>query len=356
MGFCIIPVLCRIFINTSKEFRLKLLKSFCWLFFLVLFSAQDLLALPMDFGGELGFDSIRVSNYRRTKDSTTTVANGSEAIEGTGDSAYIQTYLFKLKPSMIINDHVTMRSEVTTGSGRGGNLGEGDYIGSNEGKGHAHYFHTVPNNNSANNLNVNQLYIDVYSETATYRIGRFAKHWGLGALINNGEKSWDRFYTYYEGAEAIFSLGKLYITPSWSNVSNNDVMTHSGEIKDISLSLLYDNPDKDMKFGLFLGKRTTNGNPIYKTRPDNDPTGNLQTLTNSDSNLLDLFMSRYLGSFYLGVEVPYIYGDLGNVNGVATDFKGLAILVQSSYEFNERWRFRTGFRRNRCTAGQGRES
>jgi hypothetical protein len=337
MGFCIIPVLCRIFINTSKEFRLKLLNSLCWLFFITLFSLQDLYALPMDFGGELGFDSIRVSNYRRTKDSTSTVANGSEAIEGSGDSAYIQTYLFKLKPSMIINDHVTMRGEVTTGSGRGGNLGEGSYNASNEGKGHTHYFHTTPNNNSANNLNVNQLYIDVYSETATYRIGRFAKHWGLGALINGGDKSWDRFFTYYEGAEAIFSLGKLYITPSWSNISNNDVMTHSGEIKDIALSLLYDNPDKDMKFGIYLGKRSTNGNSIYQTRPDDSPTGTLQTLTNSDSNLLDLFMSRYFGNFYLGVEVPYVYGELGNVNGVATDFKGLAVLVQSSYEFNERW-------------------
>jgi len=292
----------------------------------------------MDFGGELGFDSIRVSNYRRTKDSTTPVANGSSAIDGSGDSAYIQTYLFKLKPNMIVNDHVTMRGEVTTGSGRGGKIGEGDYIGSNEGKGHTHYFHTVPNNNGKNALNINQLYMDIYSETATYRVGRFSKQWGLGALINNGEKSWDRFFTYYEGVEAIFSLGKLYITPSWSNISNNDVMNHDGEIKDIALSLLYDNPDKDMKFGVYLAKRKTNGNSIYTVDPDNDNSDTaLANLTNSDSNLLDLFMSRYFGNFFVGVEVPYIYGDLGNVNGTPTDYKGLAVIVQTNYEFNERW-------------------
>lgn len=316
---------------------MKRLNSILFFSFFVLFLAQDLLAIPMDFGGELGFDSIRVSNYRRTKDSTNTVANGSSAISGNGDSAYIQTYLFKLKPNMIINDHVTMKGEVTTGSGRGGKIGEGDYVGSSEGNAHSHYYHTVPNNNGSNNLNVNQLYMDVYSETATYRIGRFAKNWGLGALINSGEKSWDRFFTYYEGVEANFSLGKLYITPSWSNISNNNVMTHDGEIKDIALSLLYDNPDKDMKFGMYLGKRKTNGGSIYKTAPDNAQNGTLVNLTNSDSNLLDLFMSRYFGNFFLGVEVPYIYGELGNANGTATDFKGIAMIVQTNYEFNERW-------------------
>lgn len=291
----------------------------------------------MDYNGELGFDSVRVSNHRRTKDSTSTVGNGSSAIKGGGDSAYIQTYLLKLKPNMIINDHVTMRGEVSTGKGRGSEMGEGDYLSSDQGNGHAHYFHTIPSDGGENNLNINQIYMDIYSETATYRIGRFSKQWGLGALINSGENSWDRFFTYYEGVEAVFSLGKLYITPSWSNISNNNDMTHDGEIKDIALALLYDNPDKDMKFGLYFGKRKTNGSSIYSARPDDSPTGSTTTITSSDSNLLDIFMSRYWGNFFVGVEAPYIYGDLGNVNGVATDFKALAVLVQTSYEFNERW-------------------
>ena len=302
----------------------------------------ELMALPMDYNGEFGLDNIRVSNYRKTKDSTTTVGNGSSATKGEGDSAYIQSYLLKLKPNMVVNDHVTVKSEVSTGKGRGGKVGEGDYVGSEEGNGHTHYYHTTPKSgsSSSNNININQLYMDIYSETATYRVGRFAKNWGLGAMIDDGEKSWDRFFTYYEGVEAIFSLGKLYITPSWSNINNNDKMTHDGEIKDIAVSLLYDNPDKDMKFGLYLGKRKTNGGSIYSATPDNSPNGTATTITNSDSNLLDLFMSRYWGNFYVGVEVPYLYGTLGELNGTSTDFKGLALLVQTSYEFNERW---TGF-------------
>lgn len=319
--------------------KLSVKKIFIF-FFVFLAAFENALSLPIDYNGELGFDSTRVSNYRRTKDSTTTVGNGSSAIQGEGDSAYIQTYLMKLKPNMIVNDHLTVKGEITTGKGRGGNLGEGDYQNSAEGNGHAHYYHTIPNNGSDNNLNINQVYMDIYSETATYRVGRFSKHWGLGALINNGEKSWDRFFTYYEGFEAIFSLGKLYITPSWSNINNNNTMTHDGEIKDIAISLLYDNPDKDMKFGMYFGKRKTNGSSIYDARPDNSPTGTPATITNSDSNLLDIFMSRYWGNFFVGIEAPYIYGDLGNVNGTATDFKALAVLIQTSYEFNDRW---TGF-------------
>jgi len=321
--------------NITKEQTLKQFKIY--FFLLIGIFSLFTFAVPLDISGELGYDSIRLSNFRRT-DASGTVPVGSNAIAGDGESsAYLQSYLLKLKPNMVVNDHVTVKGEVSTGKGRGGKIGEGDYNNSAQGMGQAHYYHTIPQTSgSNNNLNVNQLYMDIYSETATYRVGRYAKNWGLGALINSGEKSWDRFFTYYEGAEAVFSLGKLYITPSWSNISNNETLTHNGEIKDISISLLYDNPDKDMKFGVYLGKRKTNGNAIYTANGDENTAAS--RITFSDSNLLDLFMSRYWGKFFLGVEVPYLYGTLGNLNGTATDFKGLGVITQTSYEFNERWK------------------
>jgi hypothetical protein len=297
-------------------------------------------SLPIDFGGELGFDTLRVSNSRRTKSSSTTDPGvGSEQIQGSSDTAYIQSYLFKLNPTMVVNDHVTVKGEITTGKGRGGRMGEGGYVAQQQGMGHAHYYHTTANQDSTNNLNLNQIYMEIYSETATYKVGRFSRHWGLGAMINNGESAWDRFFTYYEGAEAVFGLGKLYITPSWSNISNNEKLSHDGEIKDVGLSLLYDNPDKDTKFGVYLGKRKTNGNPIYTANAENSNSStSATTITSSSSSLLDFFMSRYWGDFYLGAEVPYLYGDLGNLNGTKTDMKGVAIIVDSSYQINEQWK------------------
>lgn len=295
-------------------------------------------AVPMDWNGELGFDTIRMTNFRRTSDTVNNNEPGSYAINGNSDAAYLQSYLIKLKPNMIINDHVTMKAEISTGKGRGGAIGEAGYVGQERGMGEANFFHTTPNRSDKNNLNLEQVYMELYSETATYKVGRMSRNWGLGALINNGEKRWDRYFSYYEGVEAIFSLGKLYIMPSWSNISNNELSTHEGEIKDLSIGLLYDNPDKDMKFGLYLAKRKTNGNSIYQTKPDGQPNGTLTTIKNSDAKLLDLFMSRYWGNFYIATEIPYISGELGLRNGRSSNFKALGIVVESSYEWNEKWK------------------
>jgi len=323
--------------NSLKENPLKSLNLFLLMLILTLgpIFAE---AVPMDFNGELGFDLIRLTNYRRTDANTSVDRNGSQQVTGEGKNGYVQTYLFKLQPSMIINDHVTVKSEVTTGNGRGGKIGEGGYVGQNSGMGQTHFYHTTANQNEKNNLNVQQLYMELYSETATYKVGRFAKNWGLGAMVNSGEKAWDRFFTYYEGFEAIFSLGKLYIIPSWSNISVNDNLTHDGEIKDVSIGLLYDNPDKDMKMGLYLGKRKTNGSSIYSAKPDDAPNGTPTTIENSDAKLLDLFISRYFGNFFIGLEVPYVTGSLGNVNGSNTDLKESGVVIETSYEFNERWK------------------
>jgi hypothetical protein len=313
--------------------------QYCVASCMIAFFHGTLFALPVDVKGEFGVDSVRISNYRGQETDTASSTNGSQEVVGSGDSAYLQSYILKLNPSIVVNDHVTLFSEVSTGRGRGSRLGEGDYVSSRQGMGHAHFFHTTPSVDGENNLNLNQVYMDIYSETARYRVGRYAREWGLGAIYNGGQNAWDRFFTYYEGFEATFGLGKLLITPSWSNISNNESLNHHGEIKELGLSLLYDNPDKDMKMGLLLSKRMTNGNPIYTAKPDNSPsgTGTNAIIAESSVKMLDIYMSRYWGPLWLAAEIPYVSGTLGNLNGTSTSFKALGIITKGAYEFNDNW-------------------
>jgi hypothetical protein len=313
------------------------------LFIISVFKIQNAIALPMDWKGQLGFDSLRLTNYTRTDADTTSPGNGSYAIKGNGDTAYIQGMIFMLNPQVIVNDHVTMKAELSTGMDRGGTVGDGaTYLESNNGMGHANIYHTTAKQNQS--LNVNQVYMDIYSDLATFKVGRHAKNWGLGALINSGEKAWDRFFTYYEGVEATFSLGNLYIIPSWSNISNGDKLTRDGEIRDIAISLLYDNPDKDMKLGIYFGKRETNGNPMYRVDDNNDGSfASNETLSESKLKLYDFFISRYFGNFYAGLEVPYVNGELGYLAGTKTDYKSISYILETNYEFNERWKQHLNF-------------
>ena len=304
---------------------------------------QNAHSLPMDWKGQLGFDSLRLTNFNRTDDDVSSPANGSYEVKGTSGTAYIQGMIFLLNPQVIVNDHVTMKAELSTGMDRGGTVGDGaSYLESNNGMGHANIYHTTPKQNQS--LNVNQIYMDIYSDLATFKVGRMARNWGLGALINSGEKSWDRFFTYYEGIEATFSLGNLYIIPSWSNISNGDKLTRDGEIRDLAIGLLYDNPDKDMKLGIYFGKRSTNGNPMYRVDDNNDGTfAANETLSQSKLKIYDFFISRYFGKFYAGVEVPYINGELGNLAGTKTDYKSIGYILETNYEFNERWKQHLNF-------------
>ncbi|MDH4467787.1 MAG: hypothetical protein QE271_06995 [Bacteriovoracaceae bacterium] len=304
---------------------------------------QNSFALPVDWKGQLGFDSMRLSNFTRTKDDTTNPATGSYEVSGEGKTAYIQGMIFNFNPNVIVNDHVTMKAEFSTGMDRGGTVGDGGtYLEANNGMGHANIYHTSAKQNQS--LNVNQVYMEVFSDLATFKIGRMARHWGLGALFSSGDKAWDRFFTYYEGVEATFSLGNLYIVPSWSNISNGGQLTRDGEIRDLAISLLYDNPDKDMKLGVYFGKRNTNGNPDYRVDQDQDGSFTSdETLSHSDLKIYDFFASRYFGKFYIGAEVPYVNGDLGNLAGTQTAYKSLSYILETNYEFNERWKQHLNF-------------
>ena len=115
-------------------------------------SINSAMALPIDWTGVFGVDTHLLNNVCRTKDDVPAKYNiatgarnaGSEGTQGiTGDcGASFQTYIFKLNPSIIVNDGVTLKGEFSSGYLRGGFAGDDATNGQN-GTGGSYFFTSI---------------------------------------------------------------------------------------------------------------------------------------------------------------------------------------------------------------------
>lgn len=320
------------------------MKSLLVIILLTFFAAGDVFSVPVDFKGSVGFDAIRINDYRRTESDTTNadLTSGTQAIKGSSDDAYIQSYIFRLNPQLVVNDHVTVKSEVASGHGRGGYLGDNTTVNQNNntvGFGGRYYGLTSAQNDT---LNVNQFYLDIYADMATFKVGRYNKHWGLGAVFNGGEKAQDRFFTIYEGMELTFTLGNFYLTPHYANLNSRSELTHGAEIKDLALSILYDNPDKDLKFGVYLGKRKSGDRNEVLVRPDDSNPATDEYVGYSNVRIIDVFYHKYWDYISLGLEIPLVDGDIGRIYDDTTfsGFQSSAYIAELGLEATESWEFK----------------
>ena len=136
-------------------------------------------ALPIDWHGAFGVDSSIISNYRRVKSKTdqSAINDGTQEVGldvGAKNSATWQSYVFKLSPTMIINDAATFKAELTTGYAYGGFLG--DSAQSNQGDSSTTAGNNIPtayySKAAGSSVNIKKAYLELYSDTATYQIGR----------------------------------------------------------------------------------------------------------------------------------------------------------------------------------------
>lgn len=284
------------------------------------------LALPIDWNGTLGFDTSIIKNARGTSDSCTAGA-GSTCVKDDNTHARYQSMLLKLSPTIIVNDSTSIKGEISTGSVRGGFLGQ-DAEMANSGS----YFSQT---SSGSTLNVNQLYAELYSDTALYKVGKFSKHYGLGAVINDGKNSWDRYFSLYNGLEAYFKLGNFKLIPVWAKIDSNLNQTTATapngkyDAHETGITAMYDNSNINMKAGVYYA--------IREVETSNDLYG---ANTGSHSvNIIDIFLERVWGKFSIGLEVPVITGEVGgSYGGSEQNYNSTSYILETAYELNPKWK------------------
>ncbi|MBT3979951.1 MAG: hypothetical protein HOE90_01285 [Bacteriovoracaceae bacterium] len=319
-------------------------------------------SMPIDWKGTFGVDTTLIDSYRRSDaliNSGTYGNVGSETLNnsyGNRKNASFQSYIFRLNPSIIINDSVTITGEMTTGYGGGGMVGD-DFsqrkklaAGTlNKTFGNALYMYNTSSGSS--NLSLTKFYMELYSDTATYVIGRHPFGWGLGALYNDGAEAWDRHSSIRDGITAKFKLSNFHIYPFWSKIQSSGQLTKATDITEWGVSVLYSSTEKDFKFGILFSKRSSNAQNA-SLASGNVSGGSLATnSTLGDTNVKawDFYVDKSFGAYSVGIEVPIVGGDVGQVYNTGgytsggdykqteTKMKSMAVILENKLELSDRW-------------------
>ena len=295
-------------------------------------------ALPIDWHGAFGVDSTLISGYRRVKATAVQTNNdGSQEVgldAGGKDSANWLSYVFKLSPTMIINDAATFKAELTTGYANGGMLGDSSQTDSANTNKIPLYYHNQAN---GSNVNIKKAYLELYSDTATYVVGRHTYNWALGGIYNDGANAWDRHASSRDGITMKLKVGNFHVHPFWSKVANTGLTTAT-DVKEYGVGLLYDNPERDIVFGIMYGIKASNGSNTTIT--SNTQTANFN-VGETDVKITDLYLKKTWDKFDVAIEVPLMDGELGRsvAGGPIVSYSSKAILAQTNYRLNDSWTF-----------------
>ncbi len=300
--------------------------------------ATPIMALPIDWHGELQADMNTLENYNRATPLATNDI-GSQAYDpgnADKDSASFQTYIFKLQPKIIVNDSTTINAELTTGYGYGGAFGKDSNTTRTAGDAtigtfaNARYsFNTI----TESNVNLTQANAVFYSDTATYTVGRQKFNWGMGAIYNDGNEAGDRFASMREGITIDFKIGNFKFSPYYSKIGSNN-LTKTGRIRELGISLLYENLDQEFTFGALYNKNSAGEDSGILGDVDN--TGTNYNTGKTSVTMIDLYLKKTFGKYTIEVEVPMLSGDAGQIySGVTdTEYDASAYLLNNTYKFN----------------------
>lgn len=317
--------------------------------------AQSGWPLPVDWNGIFSMDTTRLDTYTRTAKGVVIpedIKDGDQRIIPVSDgihNASFQTYLLKLRPTIIVNDAVSLFGEITTGYASGGHLGQGieqtgDHKGEakNHGLGNALYNY----NTYRDKLHIRQIYAKYYSDTATYVIGRQPLHWGLGAILNDGSRNGERLASVEDGIMAHLNIGNFQFSPYYMKVNGQD-LDSGGDLKSTGVQAMYRNSEQEMSLGLLWGKRTNRANATFLRSNiipnDSDSTSGTTAhsyLGSAEVKIIDLYFQKRLKKFNFELEVPLMDGKLGQVYSTekTNGYNAKAFIGKASYELNPSWK------------------
>ena len=118
-----------------------------------------------------------------------------------------------------------------------------------------YFYNTSSDSGSSTQLLLTKLYAELYSDTATYVVGRQSAQWGLGLVYNSGEGLWDRHTYVRDGITMKIKFGNFHAAPYYAILNSGNSLTRATKATEYGTTLTYDNPERDLTLGLVYGKR-----------------------------------------------------------------------------------------------------
>lgn len=312
---------------------------------------REAAALALDWSGYFRADHNVVSNYQMhagpgyaNSGNTTNDDNGltGEWIRGQGGkSAIFSSYYLRLKPRVLVNDNVIVRSEWNVGDPVAGFFGRGIPREDRN--------NPLSTQKAAMDLTVARLWLDVHTDFGTLQVGRAPFQWGLGVIFNSADGPFDRFQSTSDTIRVVSKFGYLSLMPLYAKNATGDnlagarnpatgaVARRSDDVTDYGIGLRYENPEEDLDAGFLFYKRNADESQTSYFRPGN--TAFAAGANGMNLKLLNFYGKKSWNRLQLGAEVPLFRGDIPDSTGSGSRsrFSATAVAVEAALKY-ETWK------------------
>ena len=306
------------------------------------FTAQ---ALDLDWSGQFRAESHWVRNYSLDSsnimtDGTRTASGGYYIPGGGASTASFQTLFMRLRPKVVVNDNVYLKTEWWLSDPVFGIFGNASPYTTDQKQ-----YYSTQSRGSA--ITAQRFWAEFMSDAGTFQVGRIPLHYGLGIIWNSGEGIWDRYESTGDAIRLVSKFGAFHFIPGIIKYSTGNTIggacnfaggtctpvTGGASVMDYSLIFKYENPDEDFEGGVNFIKRIAGA--------AQDPTAGYLGVGSIAAapapvgmhfNTWDLYGKKKFSSFTLSGEIPITSGTIGSL-----EYKTFAVALEGNWKISDAW-------------------
>lgn len=308
-----------------------------WLIQSAVLSA-DAKALEVDWSGQFWSEFNWVHDYAMDSSGAGTSVDqgrsnrgGYYAPGGGSRDATFQNLFLRLRPKVVVNDNIYLKTEIWFGDPIYGLFGSSLPYTADETQYNTTFSRGAP-------ISAQRFWGEFVTDIGTFQAGRIPLDWGLGVVWNPGENLWSRYMSTGDAIRWLakfgaFTLAPSFIVPTTGNTIGGVCSVFggsctpglgSGGVTDYSLILKYESAEDGFEGGLNLIRRLggAGGNDQIVEAAFNP--GSMNYIT------YDLFFRKSFDRLTLSAELPIVSGSVGSAR-----YEAFAIATETDWKLSD---------------------
>ena len=287
------------------------------------FLGQHAQALDLDWKGQFRGETNTIYGYSHD----VPTASGYTIPNKNDSPASFQNLFFSLRPRVLVNDNVSIHSDLWLNSPDGG------FFGSNTATNVTPTYHSV--HSGTGTVSARAFYAELATDFGTFRMGRMPLHYGLGLIWNSEDSLKSRLPSNGDAMALNVKFGAFKLSPSFVKYQQAALAgapttwQSSSGIVDYTLGLSYSNDDEQLDLGLLFMRRLASPNAGVM-----DPfSGSLSA--GYAYNIWDFYAKKRSGIFTVAAEVPIASGLVAS-----QPYSTVAGAVKASAAVSDHWKLK----------------